>query len=316
MWIIQQKWLSLCFALLAVSGCAVNRYAGPVGNFRDNASRSAVVLAEFYSTRNQYEIDLYFTEVAVDPSMEVLLKNPTGTPTPLGKAVFAPASIKARLDALDLIGVYANRLADLTASGAPAQFKDAATLLGENLGNLGKTFSALSGAADLTANNYVGPVSNLIGAIGEMILEQKRDQRIASAINKAAPEVDAILILIKNDLDKIFSLQLDAGGNQRFATLVRAYNQADRKVMSYDERKRRLTEIRDAANLRSVDVASAPSALVAAMSDAHHALVRLAKSKRTPSDFSQFNAALELWASRIEHLAGQLRLILNQWRDK
>lgn len=302
--------LTLCVVVMGVTGCAVNRYKAPVGNFRDKTIRSTAVLADFYASRNQFEVDLYLDEVAADPTMQVLLTNVDSTPTPLGKPVFSPASLGARLDALDLIGAYANRLADLASSDAPAKFKDAAALLGRNLGNLNGTFAALGGGGDPTANKYIGPISNLIGAIGEMVLEAKRDQLITTAITKAAPEVDQILTLVKDDLDTIFSLQVNTGANQRFSTLVATYN-ADRRNLSYEARKSRLSDIRDAAANRSEDVAAAPSGLVTSMSDSHQALVRLAKSKRTPADFSQFNAALEIWASRIEMLATQLRAIVN-----
>src|SRR5688572_11829095 len=123
--------LALCVAVLAASSCAINRYKVPVGDFRDKTIKSTSVLADFYATRNQYEVDLYLNEVAVDPKLELLAKNPDGTPTPFGKPVFSPESLKARLDALDLVGAYANRLADLAGSDAPAKFKDAATLLGQ-----------------------------------------------------------------------------------------------------------------------------------------------------------------------------------------
>lgn len=307
----QHKHLVLYLTMVLAAGCAVNRYAGPVGNFRDKASRSAAVLAEFYSTRNDFEIDLYLNEVATDPTMQVLTNRPDGTPTPLGKPSFSAASIKARLDALDLIGVYANRLADLASSDAPAQFNDAATLLGQNLGSLSKTFGTLAGASDPTANKYVGPIGNLIGAIGELILERKRDELIAAAVTKAAPEVNTILTLIKNDLDSIFSLQASTGGNQQFATLVAAYNREDRSKLSYEVRKQRLAEIKEVARTRAQEIASAPSGLVTSMSEAHTALVRLAQSKRTPTDFNEFNAALDLWTGRIESLAAELRVILD-----
>jgi hypothetical protein len=303
--------LALCIAVIVASSCAVNRYKVPVGDFRNKTIKSTSVLADFYVTRNQYEVDLYLNEVAVDPKLEVLAKNPDGTPTPLGKPVFSPGSLKARLDALDLIGAYANRLADLASSEAPAKFKDAASLLGQNLTTLSNTFSGLaSGGGDPTAIKYVGPVGKLIGAIGEMILEQKRDQLISAGINKAAPEVDTILGQVKNDLDTIFSLQLSTGATQRLATLVAGYN-VDRERLSYQERKIRLSEIRDAAALRSTEIASAPSSLVTSMSSAHQALVKLAMSKRQPSDFSQFNSALELWATRIEDLATQVKAVVN-----
>lgn len=303
-----QAALALCLATIGATGCAVNRYKAPVGAFRERTVRSTAVLADFYATRNQFEVDLYLDEVAADPAKEVLKTNPDGTPTPFGKPAFSPASLRARLDALDLIGAYANRLADLASSDAPAKFKDAAALLGENLGSLNSTFAGLAGPADPTANTYVGPIANLIGAIGEMILEAKRDRLISTAINKAAPEVEKILDLVKKDLD-IFSLQVSTGANQRFTTLVAAYNR-DRANLNYEARKSRLSEILDAATASSADVVAAPSSLVTSMSDAHQALVKLASSKRGPANFAEFNSELELWAIRIEMLATQFRAMV------
>lgn len=300
----------LAYSLICVflSACSVNRYRTPVGAFRDRVQQSTAVLADYYASRNAYEIDLYLTEIAADPDMEVLLTGPDGKPTPLGKPTFSPAAIRARLDALDLIGVYATRLASLANSEAPAHFHDAASLLGQNLGTLDKTFQSLQGEKDPTANQYVGPVARLIGAFGAIVLESKRDAAITNAIQQAAPEVNNILTLVKNDLDKAFQPLSVTGANQRLATLAVAYRQ-DRRKLNYEQRKARLAEIKDAALARSTDLTSAPSSVVTSLGAAHDALLRLAQSKRHPSDFSEFAASMDMWSSRIQYLAGQVRSI-------
>lgn len=305
-----RRGLALGLALAFLTACSVNRYRTPVGAFRDRVQQSTAVLADYYASRNAHEIDLYLTEIAADPDLEVLLTGPDGKPTPIGKPTFSPAAIRARLDALDLIGVYATRLASLANSEAPANFHDAASLLGQNLGTLDKTFQSLQGQKDPTANQYIGPVANLIGAFGAMVLESKRDAALTKAIQQAAPEVNKILALVKNDLDTVFQPLAVTGANQRLATLTTAYRQ-DRRKLTYEQRKARLVEIKDAVRARSSDLTSAPSSVVTSLGAAHDALLRLAQSKRRPADFSEFTSSMEIWTSRITYLSGQVRTLAN-----
>lgn len=130
------------------SGCAANRYEAPVTTFRDKTQQTIGVLADFYSSRSSSEIDVYLNSAAADPSQRVEMVNDQGVPTPLGKPTFSPESIKARLDALNLIGIFANRLCNLANTTAPADFQPAATSLGTNLGSLDKTFRRLEGAKE------------------------------------------------------------------------------------------------------------------------------------------------------------------------
>ena len=209
----------------SLAGCAVNRYQAPVTTFRAQTQQSIGVLSDFYSSRNSYEIDAYLQVVAADSKLAVLETDADGKPTPLGRPVFTPASIKARLDALNLIGIYADRLYDVANSTAPTDFQNAATVLGDNLGSLEKTFKTLEGASDPTANKYVGPISTLIGTIGQMFLEHERDKIITTAIQDGAPQVATILSQIRDDMDNVFSLELVTGAKQRMAVLAHAYNE-------------------------------------------------------------------------------------------
>src|ERR1700759_3722829 len=96
---------ALCLiACLPVVGCLNNRYIAPVTAFRDSTNQTVSVLGDFYSSRNSYEIELYLSNVASDSKAEVATRNADGTFTPLGRPMFSPQAIKARLDALSLVG--------------------------------------------------------------------------------------------------------------------------------------------------------------------------------------------------------------------
>jgi hypothetical protein len=210
-----------------------------------------------------------------------------------------------------LVGVYAGSLNDLATATGPAAFQTAATSLGGNLGSLDKTFQTLAEKKDPTANKYIGPISSLVGAIGQMFLEQKRDQLIAQAVKQGAPLVDTILSAVSDDMDSIFSLQVITGANERIAELVNAYN-LDRKKLTYEQRTARLAEIKGASIEAANSAGSAPAALVTAMKNANDALMKVATEKKhSPATFQSLLSALQTWSNQIQTLAGQINTLVH-----
>jgi len=104
--------------------------------------------------------------------------------------------------------VYANRLYDLANSTAPVKFQNAANVLGQNLSSIDKTFQTLQRAPDPTADRYIVPVSSLIGTIGDMFLDKKRDELVTKAVTDGAPQVELILSQVRDDMDRLFALSL------------------------------------------------------------------------------------------------------------
>src|SRR5260370_6113292 len=295
-----------------LSGCTANRYEAPASSFRDKTQQTINVLSSFYSSRNSYEIDVYLQSIAADSSLTVQTTDSNGVPTALGKPVFSPASIKARLDALNVVGVYANRLYDLANTTAPAKFQSAATALGQNLSSLDKTFQTLHGASDPTANKYIGPISSLIGTVGEMFLDRKRDELITKAVTEGAPQVEVILSQVRDDMDKIFSLEIITGSNEKLETLIAAYK-SDRTKLNFEQRMTRLSAIKAAANEVAASVGSAPTSLVTSMMDAHKALVQEATSppKARIHNLAELNGALEQWTIQIQNLATEIKTLIH-----
>src|SRR5216683_2388168 len=176
-----------------LTGCLNNRYITPVTSFQSSTTQTILVISDFYSSRNSYEAQLYLADRANDPTLRVETKDAAGRPTPLMQSTFSPDSIKARLDALALVSVYANRLYDLANTTAPADFETAATALGTNLSSLNTRFSTLAGKGDASANAYVGPIASVIGTIGKLYLNGKRDAMVKVGIEEGGPPVNAIL---------------------------------------------------------------------------------------------------------------------------
>src|SRR5262249_29006415 len=125
---------------LSLSACATNGYIAPVTAFQSTTNQTVSVISAFYTSRNSYETHLYLSDIAADPNLAVATIDAAGHPTPLGQPIFSPESIKARLDALSLVGVYASRLYALANTSAPADFATATTALGTSLTSLNTTF--------------------------------------------------------------------------------------------------------------------------------------------------------------------------------
>lgn len=292
---------------MLLTGCLNNRYIAPVTAFQTSTNQTISVISAFYTSRNSYELRLYLSDIAANPTLAVGAVDAAGHPTPLGQPVFSPTSIKARLDALSLVGVYASRLYALANTSAPADFATASTALGTSLTSLNKTFQGL-GASDATAASYVGPISSLVGTIGKMYLSGQRDKLVKEAIQEGGPQVNVILSQIKDDMDKIFSLEVVTGANDELATAVVAYNK-DRATLTYDQRVARLSEISAASEAAASATASAPSKLVSSMMDANNALLKSAAASKQDKQISlaSLNDALGAWVSQIQTLATQIK---------
>lgn len=294
---------------LALSGCLNNRYIAPVTTFRSSTTQTISVISTFYSSRNSYEAQLYLNDIANDPTLTVARIDAAGHPTPLMQTTFSPAEIKARLDALSVIGVYASRLYDLANTSAPTDFSTAATALGTNLTSLDKTFQKLGGAGDPTANSYVGPIASIVGTIGKIYLNDKRDKLVKIAIEEGGPQVNIILSLIKTDMDNIFSNEVITAANDELASDIVAYNK-DRGTLTYDQRVARLAKISSAAAAATSATASAPSELVSSMMDANNALLKSAASssnKDKQLTLASLNDALGAWVNQIQTLAAEIK---------
>ncbi len=291
-----------------LSGCLNNRYITPVTSFQTSTTQTISVISTFYSSRNSYEAQLYLADIANDPSLSVATKDAAGHPTPLMQSTFSPASIKARLDALSVVSVYATRLYDLSNTTAPADFATASTALGTNLSSLNTTFTSLSGGGDPTANSYIGPITSVIGTIGKMYLNGKRDALVKTAIQEGGPQVNVILSLIKTDMDNIFSKEVITGANDQLASDIVAYNK-DRVNLTYDQRVARLATIATAASVATSATASVPSQLVSSMISANNALLKSAAStsgKDKQLSLSSLNDALGAWVTQIQTLSTQI----------
>jgi hypothetical protein len=300
------------------AGCVTANFTQPIASFQKSVNTSSAVIGEYFTNLNDFERRLYLDGRALDPELPVENTDASGQPTPLLGQYFQAASIKARMDSVVLLGVYAQRLTELAASKAPEQFSENAKALGASLTSLNKTFADLSDQKqDQTAASYIKPVSALIGSIGRIYLEQQRDKAIREAINSGAPAVRTILQLLEHDLIEVVKPLQITGLKEKLATRVKYYND-HRQDRDMDLRRRRdlLDEIQSHAVAYEASVAFNPTGLIQSMREAHEALINYANSPRTPENFNDLIIALQTFDQNAQEIGKQIQLIQQATKGK
>jgi hypothetical protein len=307
--------------VLVGSGCVTANFTQPTASLKSSIDTASTAVGTYFTELNTFERDLYLDERVYDPKLQVLEIDDQGNPTPLIGQLFKPASIKARMDALALLGSYSSRLADLAGSQAPENFSSATLALGTNLTGLDATFMGLVGTKDPTASQYIGPVSQIIAVTGEFYLQEKRDAMFTEAVKKGAPAVTNILDLLQNDLEMVVVPLRQTGIKERLAVRVDAYNKTKnsrgevidavekREAMTVAQRQEAIDAIRNAAQQYDLLISSNPTEAINGIREAHAALLKYVQSDRRPKDFADLMSAIEALQTKVERVASAVQQI-------
>ena len=299
-------WLIALTIWIISIGCASKSLTAPVGKFQGSVNDSAAIIGNYYRELNNFEREIYLDERSYDVSLAVFTKE-KGKLTPiLGQ--FSEESIQARLDALTLLGIYGERLADLAGSKAPEKFTQGATVLGENLTKLGERFRAITGGNDKNAWQYSAPIGVIVGLVGQTFLELKREAAITAAINQGAPAVRDILALLERDFTDRINLLQQTGTHQMLESAINYYNQ-NRREMGFEARRQALNRIKVAAERYAQIQSANPQGLIQGLRESHEALVAYTNSKREAVDLERLNSALELFKNRVIAIANAVQKI-------
>jgi len=297
---------------LASIGCGDKRFIEQITKFEAGINDTTTAVAVYYSELNAFEREIYLQEVWLDKTRKVGVAETNAygkvERTPLAGRVFSAESIKARMDAIQALGKYGVTLAKLAGTQAPAEFAAASRTAGENINGLAGTFRELSSGSDASANSYVVPftaIASIVGVIGQLVLENKRDQALTKAVREGAPEVRKIITLLEKDLSEVVDPLRRTGSQQVLAGLVNRYNQntkclAERRqgCLDDDQRRRLLDEIRLAQIRYETAVAFNPGGLLGSLQKAHDSLVEYAESGRKVRNLAQLVEALTIFRER------------------
>ena len=306
---------TLVVALALLGGCKTpGSYREPIAHYQEGTTQARSALGLYYAEMNRYERDLYLDERLYDPGLEVLASEPTGQPTPLLGKRFSPESLQARMEAISLLGLYAERLAALAGAENPGQLPEGTQVLGERLGALGTELESLSQRGDASASKYVEPITTLVGVLGSLYLEGQQAAALQKGIEEGSPRVRAIIDLLEADLVDVLGPQRLTGLKQSLATRVAYYN-LHKHELSLAERRAVLEDIRRAAEDYEALVAAHPVDVARALRDAHESLVRFAQAERKVESFEELSSAMQSFQGRVESAASAVQRIHQAHRE-
>jgi hypothetical protein len=301
-------WVLLSLSLL--SSCVTARFTEPITSFRDCINTSSLLIGSYYAELNKFEREIYLDERLYGSTPEEMIVNLTtnGQPTAL-LGPFSAESIKARTDAIVLLGAYAKQLGDLAGSDAPQRFSEGVKILGDNLFNLQKTFEKLGAGGDSSAKNYSGPIGTIINVIGNIYPNGVRDAQIKMAIEKGAPAVRSVLSLLQKDfVDVIIPLQ-STGLKEKLSLRLNYYN--SHLDSSFEQKKKMLAEIDAVATRYDAAINANPANLIQTMREVHESLVKYAGSSKEPHILAEFLSDLETFKNHVQEFSKAISQIHN-----
>jgi hypothetical protein len=309
--------IAALFLLLAIvtssTGCDNAEFQDQIGEFQKAMSESRSSIETYYLEINQFERDLYILQRQLDGKQAgVKYDKPLvfDSANMYVNGPFSTDSIQARLDALRLIEKYGARLAALAGTDAPTRFADNTSALGTNLVNLSNTFRKLSKSepAEFSAANFITPISRLVGIVGKLYLENKRDRALIESIREGSKYITIINYYLKKDFERIIDKQRESGLKQTINALVVNYNKT-REAADREARREMLQEINDVVRTYELFSASKPSAIVDQMEDANQALLGYVNSGRNKADLAQMVARFAEFRDYAEQVANNIKEI-------
>ena len=299
-----QAILLLGFAIIATA-CHEEKLKQPITNFQKNTETAATAISSYYTELNHLERDLYFQDQLLNPHWQVLFKDSIGKPTPLLSDPFDPNSIQARIALIRQIAAYAEKLSVLAGHEGPGRLQTNAAELTTSFVKLGGRFNELgnsSDSADQDAKDYAGPISAIVGIIGQVIIEEEREKALKPAIRKGEKPITEILSFLERDLKKYVESTRRTGHKQKLAQLVSAYNNnAARDTLPLEQRKKMLDQIRQAAEEVRIISVSQPADVIRGMKGVHQELVKAAHAP-TSTNLGAVMSALEEYDDKVEDL--------------
>lgn len=307
--------LTFClFLVVSAAACSTKDYGKATAEFQASTSTSAAALAKYFRDVNEVERDSYLLSRVYDPSKKIetyerdAVTNTT-LPTPLLYSYFSNESIQARVDALNLIGLYGERLVVLAGSTAPTQFAAQSVELNKPFKNLTARFKAESNAQKSdnapasNADAYIDEVTTLIGLVGKSVLEHKRDAALNRHIESGHGAVAKLLDLLEEDVRYVLVDRTMLNRSSDAISIAQFYNKnrgIGQEFAALEKRKKFMEEYK--VILLRYDEAKAgnPLVLLMSMREANDALLKFARSDGSPKNFAELMQAMNKYRAIVE----------------
>lgn len=267
-------------ALIILCGCAAptsfDQYQQTIQQFQEATDKTSTVTLEFILDMNRFERRLELDRLRADPNRILDL------PKNFVANRFDPEAIAIRVQAFEVIKSYTNLLATLAESDAGERWVSATEGLKGSVDRMA--------SSSKSASQYTSALKELADFVGQALINAKRAKALDAAIKSAAPAINEISSLLKDDLQTVV-LQRATIVNIPLITIAGEYQDIQAKAPTPAQeakRNKKIDELEKALMLRdeSLQTLQGLQQTMGAFDSAHAALVTYALSDKSPQDIS------------------------------
>lgn len=271
----------LILAIFACLACANSTpYVKQIGDFREATQVTAAAVRPALTSLNVVEREFELLEsLALNSDLDRSFLTPT----------FSPEGIRVRLSAFQLIDIYTRRLADIASADTGEQITAADETLQQTINSLGESIAAINANVGEDIGQYSGPLTSSFGFIASLWLNQKREVAIERAVTTAAPEIDKLLALLENDLERAHQARLEVA----FETVSQAVEKYNASALK-DRRANGMSALA-AANAYEQLSTLDPTRVIRSMRKAHASLLKVV-NEQNDVNFSTLATDLRIFS--------------------
>ncbi|MBD9630647.1 hypothetical protein [Pseudomonas sp. PDM19] len=309
----------LLSAVFLLAGCVTPAsYTDPIIKYQ----KASTIVIE--SARTQYTLANKKSRDALIDQLTAKNERITFKSIEQSKLISADA-LQVRMDALDTLAKHGELLLALASNDSADKAVTSARKLSTAVSSLKGAVNESQGVNGSRATeNLAGPFAELAGKIASMVIEQKINAELKSAINQSNKKVDALIDSIEEDMRNLYAAQrsdlviarqvsVDDYNCQSEGAACKDDNGKPIKVSKYpaSERKKTASEVKAVEDKWDAFITTNPAPGFNAMRDAHSQLVTYANSSKSPQDFAQLTEAMDVFVSRAVMISESIETIRN-----
>ncbi len=301
--------LILILLSLAVSACATpSQYIETTGKFAEAVPPVAGAYRDYLTHIYYLDADTHLRLAELDKTTKV-------DPLTLTAPNFSAAALEARLEAVETLLLYSQALASASDLDLGGKFAEDAMAAGAAFDGLGKTINGFSADPTADVSKFAGPISQIVGLIGQSIIEAKQAAAIRTAILDAEPAVNGLISAMEEDVRSGSLLTLPSDAKLLAAAAIAYNTRIGKKGFAGKAQETALNAVKQEytsyKNTKTLE--KQLEELFKALKKANKALVRHAKVEGEENKMAALNDALAS-VQRLSSRAEKIRKAIEEMK--
>ncbi|MGD9679899.1 MAG: hypothetical protein AB7W16_01835 [Candidatus Obscuribacterales bacterium] len=203
--------LCACIAVGSAADARAGNISQTVAKYDSGVQQALPALKEFYMRANDFQRDVYFDDLLLDPKKEMGLTQDNKDTPLLHK--YSDREINARILALGLISNYSKALLQLSDPSKAKTAESDLRSIGNRIGEISRRLGVIAKAAPLVGA-YATTAGEFAGLANKYWTRMKQEAALRETIREGAPRIANLLSLLEADAS-VFSEGIYKNAAQR-----------------------------------------------------------------------------------------------------